>query len=41
MRLHRNVDVRAQALSLIVPSTDTREELKIVATLTFSAGVAL
>jgi hypothetical protein len=41
MRLHRNVDVRAQGLSLIVPSTNTREDMKIVATLTFTAGITL
>jgi hypothetical protein len=41
MRLHRNVDVRAQAISLIVPSTDIREDMKIVGTLTFTAGIIL
>jgi len=41
MRLHRNVDVRAQAISLIVPSTDIREDMEIVGTLTFTAGIIL
>jgi hypothetical protein len=41
MRLHRNVDVRAQATSLLVPSTDLREDMKIVGTLTFTLGITL
>jgi hypothetical protein len=41
LRIHRNVDVRAQAISLVVPSTDLREEMKIVGTLTFTAGITL
>jgi hypothetical protein len=41
VRLHRNVDVRAQATSLIVPSTDLREDMKIIGALTFTAGITL
>jgi hypothetical protein len=39
MRLHAHVDVRAQGLMLVVPSTDTREDMKIVRTLTLTAGL--
>ena len=41
MRLHSNVDVRAQALALVVPSTDAREDMKVVATFTLTAGLTL
>jgi hypothetical protein len=41
LRLHRNLDVRAQGTSLIVPSTDIREDMKIVGTLTLTAGITL
>ncbi len=41
MRIHRNVDLRAQALALVVPSTDTREDMKMVATFTLTAGLTL
>ncbi|MGE0157934.1 MAG: hypothetical protein AB7T31_00905 [Gemmatimonadales bacterium] len=41
MRVHRWVDLRAQGLTLLVPSTDLREDMKVVATLTFTAGLTL
>jgi hypothetical protein len=41
MRVHRYVDVRAQGLLLIVPSTDAREDMKIVNTLTLTVGLTL
>jgi hypothetical protein len=41
MRVHRNVDLRAQGLALVVPSTDAREDMKIVTTLTLTAGLTL
>jgi hypothetical protein len=41
MRVHRYVDLRAQGLALIVPSTDAREDMKIVTTLTLTAGLTL
>jgi len=39
LQLHRNADVRAQLLTLLVSSTDQREELKFVPSLTLSAGI--
>jgi hypothetical protein len=41
MRVHRHVDVRAQALTLVVPSTETREDMKIVSAFTLTAGITL
>ena len=41
MRVHRSVDVRAQGLALVVPSTNAREDMKIVTTLTLTAGLTL
>jgi hypothetical protein len=40
-RLHRRMDVRAQALTLMVPSTDTREDAKLLTVLLFTAGVRI
>jgi hypothetical protein len=39
MRVHRHVDVRAQGVLFIAPSTDTREDMKAVAALTFTTGL--
>jgi hypothetical protein len=41
LRVHPHVDVRAQALTLVVPSTDAREDMKIVSALTLTAGITL
>ena len=40
-RVHRRLDVRAHALTLMTPSTDTREEIKLVTTFMLTAGVGL
>jgi hypothetical protein len=38
-RLHRRLDLRAQALTLMAPSTDARENLKLLTVFTLTAGV--
>ncbi len=40
-RLHRRIDVRAQALTLMTPPTDARRDVKLLATFTISAGVGI
>jgi hypothetical protein len=40
-RVHRHLDVRAHMLTLLTPSTDQREDLKLLATFMLSAGVGL
>lgn len=39
VRIHRHADVRAQGLAFLVPSTDAREDMKVVAALTFTTGL--
>jgi len=41
LRVHRRLDVRAQALTLMTPSTDERENAKLLATFMLTAGVGL
>lgn len=40
-RLHDRFDVRAQLSTLVVPSTDVREDLELVPTLVLTTGVGL
>jgi hypothetical protein len=40
LRVHRHVDFRAQTLALVVPSSDVREELKVVPTFTLTTGLS-
>jgi hypothetical protein len=40
-RVHRRLDVRAQALTQMVPSTDAREDAKFLTVLLFTAGVRI
>jgi hypothetical protein len=40
-RVHRRLDVRAQALTLMTPSTDAREDAKFLTTLMLTAGVGI
>ena len=41
LRIHRRLDVRAQALTLMAPTTDARRDLKLIATYTLTAGVGI
>ena len=38
-RLHRRLDVRAQATLVLLPSTDLREELEVIPAFTLTAGI--
>jgi len=38
-RLHRRVDLRAQATLMLLPSTDQREELELISMFTLTAGI--
>jgi hypothetical protein len=40
-RVHRYLDIRVHALSLLAPSTDAREDLKLLASFMLTAGVGL
>lgn len=40
-RLHERLDVRAQMLTLLVPSTDAREDAKLVPLFTLTTGIGL
>jgi hypothetical protein len=40
-RIHRRIDVRAQALTLLTPPTDARRDVKLLATFTLTAGVGI
>lgn len=39
LRLHDNADLRAQALTMLVSSTEAREDLKFIPALTLTAGL--
>lgn len=40
-RVHRRLDVRAHALTMMTPSTDSREDLKLVTNIMLMAGVGM
>lgn len=40
-RIHRRIDVRAQALSLLTPPTDARRDAKLLATFILTAGIGI